>query len=86
MLPPANDRPRATNAAPERSTWERLRAYLGVRTVLLFVLVVALPGGLLLLPFALASARKGSHRDPKLGASSAEVAPALPGRPIAARA
>lgn len=83
MPDPANARP-STLPGAEPGAWGRVRAvlaagatvrrYLGVRTVLLFVLVVALPGGLLLLPFALASARKGphpAHREPPSAAAHA---------------
>lgn len=66
MPSPTDDRPRTSVAPSEgrRGAWGHVRTALDVRTLLLFVLVVILPGGLLLLPFALASARKGSRGTP----------------------
>lgn len=71
--PPAPSFPRLGE-----KTWAELWDGMTWRTALLLALVLLLPGGMLLLPLVVASARRASTREPLLSAASPTETP-LPG-------
>lgn len=71
--PPAPSFPRLGE-----KTWAELWDGMNWRTALLLMLVLVLPGGMLLLPFVIASARRQPSREPLLPHASPTETP-LPG-------